>query len=76
MITGNGEDGVTVEPGDDNAVVNNSIYRNADLGIDLAGDGQTANDGLLDLDPGANGLQNHPTIDSTSRSSPARSRTW
>ena len=67
MITDNGEDGVTVEsPGDDNAVVNNSIYRNADLGIDLAGDGVTANDGLLDLDAGANGLQNHPIIDGRS----------
>lgn len=62
VITDNGEDGVTVESGDDNAVVNNSIYRNADLGIDLAGDGVTANDGLLDLDTGANGLQNHPII--------------
>ena len=63
VITDNGEDGVTVESGDDNAVVNNSIYRNADLGIDLAGDGVTANDGLLDADAGANGLQNHPIID-------------
>jgi parallel beta-helix repeat protein len=63
VITDNGEDGVTVESGDDNAVVNNSIYRNADLGIDLDGDGVTANDGLLDPDTGANGLQNHPIID-------------
>jgi parallel beta-helix repeat protein len=64
VITDNGEDGVTVESGEDNAVVNNSIYRNADLGIDLEADGVTANDGLLDLDTGANGLQNHPVIDS------------
>ena len=63
-ITGNGRDGVTVESGDDNAVVNNSIYANDELGIDLAGDEETANDGLLDLDAGANGLQNHPVIDS------------
>ena len=66
VIRDNGEDGVTVESGDDNAVVNNSIYANADLGIDLAGDGVTANDGLLDPDPGANGLQNHPLIDGRS----------
>jgi hypothetical protein len=63
VVTDSGEDGVTVESGDDNAVVNNSIYRNADLGIDLDGDGVTANDGLLDADTGANGLQNHPVID-------------
>jgi parallel beta-helix repeat protein len=66
VMTDNGEDGVTVESGDDNAVVNNSIYRNADLGIDLAGDGVSANDGLLDPDTGANGLQNHPIIDGRS----------
>ena len=66
VISDNGEDGVTVESGDDNAVVNNSIYRNDDLGIDLAGDGVTANDGLLDADTGANGLQNHPIIDGRS----------
>jgi hypothetical protein len=66
VIADSGEDGVTVESGDDNAVVNNSIYRNADLGIDLDGDGVTANDGLLDLDAGANGLQNHPIIDGRS----------
>jgi parallel beta-helix repeat protein len=61
-ITGNGEDGVTVETGQDNAVANNSISDNGDLGIDLAADGATNNDVLLDLDPGPNGLQNHPTI--------------
>ncbi len=64
VITDNGGDGVTVDPGGRNAIVNNSIYANDDLGIDLDDDGQTANDGLLDPDTGANGLQNHPTIDS------------
>jgi parallel beta-helix repeat protein len=64
VITGNGGDGVTVDPGGRNAIVNNSIYANDDLGIDLDDDGQTANDGLLDPDTGANGLQNHPIIDS------------
>ena len=62
IITGNGEDGVTVDTGQDNVVVNNSIYDNDNLGIDLAADGVTPNDGLLDPDPGPNGLQNHPTI--------------
>jgi parallel beta-helix repeat protein len=62
VITANGEDGVTVTSGEDNAVVNNSIYGNANLGIDLDGDGVSTNDGLLDPDTGANGLQNHPSI--------------
>ena len=64
VISGNGGDGVTVDPGGRNAIVNNSIYANDDLGIDLDNDGTTTNDGLLDLDTGANGLQNHPTISS------------
>jgi parallel beta-helix repeat protein len=61
-IAGNGEDGVTVATGQDNSVANNSIVDNADLAIDLAADGPTANDGLLDADAGPNGLQNHPNI--------------
>jgi parallel beta-helix repeat protein len=61
-ITGNAEDGVNVESGQDNAVVNNSISDNGDLGMDLDVDGPATNDGLLDADAGANGLQNHPTI--------------
>ena len=61
-ITGNAEDGVTVESGQDDAVVNNSISDNGDLGIDLDADGAATNDGLLDPDAGANGLQNHPII--------------
>ena len=64
VITGNGEDGVTVDPGEGNSIVNNSIYDNGNLGIDLDADGVSSNDGLLDPDTGANGLQNHPTIDS------------
>jgi parallel beta-helix repeat protein len=62
VISGNGDDGVTVDPGEDNAIVNNSIYDNGNLGIDLDADGVSPNDGLLDPDTGANGLQNHPFI--------------
>jgi Periplasmic copper-binding protein (NosD) len=61
-IAGNGDDGVTVATGQDNSIANNSIHDNDDLGIDLAADGRTFNDGLLDPDAGPNGLQNHPTI--------------
>ena len=63
-ISGNGGDGVTVTTGQRNAIVNNSIYDNGDLGIDLAGDGPTGNDGLGDPDGGPNLLQNHPIITS------------
>ena len=59
-----------------NAIVHNSIHDNDDLthkkvnmddlGIDLGADGGTPNDplGALDVDAGANGLQNHPVIGS------------
>jgi hypothetical protein len=40
----------------------NSVHDNGGLGIDLEADGLTANDGLLDLDSGTNGLQNFPEL--------------
>ena len=65
-IRHNGGDGVTVASGDTNAVIRNAISANADLGIDLAADGPTAND-PSDLDAGANDLQNGPEIDAVTR---------
>jgi uncharacterized delta-60 repeat protein/CSLREA domain-containing protein len=65
VVTANGGAGVavvtdTVAP-TDVAVVGNSITGNGGLGIDLGGDGITANDSL-DVDSGPNDLLNAPVI--------------
>jgi parallel beta-helix repeat protein len=68
-IAFNGGDGVTVETSVNNSVLSNSIYDNTDLGIDLDDDGATVNDPALnlDVDAGANDLQNYPAIRSARR---------
>jgi Viral BACON domain len=63
-IAFNGGAGVVVL-GPLNPVSSNSLFANAGLGIDLAGDGVTPND-PCDGDPGANNLQNTPVITSAS----------
>jgi len=60
-ITANEGKGVIVASGTSNRLVRNSIFQNGDLGIDLGADGVTAND-HLDLDGGANDLQNFPRL--------------
>jgi hypothetical protein len=45
-------------------ILGNSISHNAGLGIDLGGDGTTANDPVPDVDKGPNHLQNKPAITS------------
>jgi parallel beta-helix repeat protein len=62
-IAHNDEDGVRVETGTGNSIVHNAIRDNGDLGIDLGADGPAAND-PLDVDVGANDLQNGPEITS------------
>jgi len=46
----------------DNALLLNVISSNGGLGIDLGGDGVTANDGNEDSDSGPNRLQNYPVL--------------
>lgn len=48
-----------------NTILSNSIYSNAGLGIDLGGNGVTAND-PGDSDTGPNNLQNYPVLTSVS----------
>ena len=52
-------------PGGHNRILSNSVYANGLLGIDLNGDGPTAND-PGDTDTGPNDLQNYPVL-STAR---------
>lgn len=63
-IAFNGKDGVSVYiDGTGNYIAGNSIFSNAELGIDLNADEVTPND-PDDLDVGPNGLQNYPILNS------------
>jgi hypothetical protein len=48
-------------PARGNRVLGNAIHSNQQLGLDLGGDGPTAND-VGDADEGPNGLLNHPVV--------------
>lgn len=63
VIAFNAGAGVTVLAGEGNLIQRNAIHDNGGLGVDLGGDGVTPND-PLDPDPGANRLQNFPTLTS------------
>ncbi len=62
-IAYNGGDGIYIESGSAININYNSIVSNFGLGIDLGGDGVTAND-IFDEDEGANDLQNYPILTS------------
>ena len=62
-IAFNGAVGVRVGAGTGNAIVNNRIFSNGSLGIDLAPLGVTAND-AGDTDTGPNNLLNRPVLSS------------
>ena len=64
VIAHNGRNGVTVDAAAfGNTLAPNSVFLNTGMGIDLGGDGRTAND-ALDADDGANRRQNFPVITS------------
>jgi len=67
-IAFNGGDGVVITSGNSTAIHSNSVFSNADLGIDLGGDGVTPND-PGDGDTGANNLQNFPVLTSATSGS-------
>ena len=65
-IAFNGRDGVrVVSTSTGNAILSNNIFSNTNRGIDLVGDGVTANDvATCDPDTGPNNLQNFPVLTS------------
>jgi IPT/TIG domain/S-layer homology domain len=70
VVAHSGIGGVDIFGGSGNTIRGNSIYANGTIGIDLAGDGVTAND-ALDADTGSNGLQNYPLMSSAVPLSPS-----
>lgn len=62
VIAHNGGDGVWVEAGTRNPILENMIFRNGGHGIDLAPDGYSGEDPAPDADSGANDAQTPPLL--------------
>jgi hypothetical protein len=62
VIAHNGGDGVWVEDGTGNPILENVIFRNGGLGIDLGPDGHSGVDPAPDADVGANDAQTPPFL--------------
>jgi hypothetical protein len=62
VIAHNGGDGVWVEGGTGNPILENLIFKNGGLGIDLGPDGRSGEDPAPDTDSGANDAQTPPVL--------------
>jgi parallel beta-helix repeat protein len=72
VIAYNGDAGVEVQglSSTSNTIRGNSIFSNGGIGIDLGGDGVTAND-ANDADSGPNERQNYPIVASATPNAPS-----
>jgi uncharacterized repeat protein (TIGR01451 family) len=66
LVAFNGDAGIRVLGGTNNAILGNSFMGNSGLGINLGDDGVTPND-ALDADPGPNDFQNFPVLTNAAR---------
>jgi CSLREA domain-containing protein len=75
IIANNGNNGVDIFMGTQNAITYNQIFNNGAMGIDLINQpyetGVTLND-VNDVDVGSNDLQNYPVLTKVSSSSPGQ----
>jgi hypothetical protein len=76
VIAHNGGDGVWVAAGANNPILENLIFQNGDLGIDLAPNGRSGEDPAPDADVGANDAQSPPVLTVAVTSSASTEVRW
>jgi hypothetical protein len=76
VIAHNHGAGVSVVTGADDAILQDRIFDNDGLGIDLAGDGLVQANDAGDADTGPNGLQNFPLITAVSTAAGVTTVDW